>query len=97
MGQTARISPERAQRFSMAVPIHFRKRGMDHWVRGKTVNISRTGILFSTEEAISPHSILDIRVDFPGAAAMTCQCTVIRTNPSEVAVHLHHPNLSPQG
>jgi hypothetical protein len=76
-----------------SVPLHFRKSGMSQWIDGQTVNISRTGILFSTEKAIPQDSGLDIRVDFPNHSALQRQCTVVRTDAAFVAVHITHQHL----
>jgi hypothetical protein len=65
---------DRAQRFPIAVPIHFRKSGMPHWVQERTVNISRTGIVFHAEEDIPAMPLLDVRVDFPARASLDCRC-----------------------
>jgi hypothetical protein len=66
---------------------------MKHWLKGKTVNISRTGILFRSDETVPPGSILDVRVDLPTHASLACRCTVVRTEPSLLAVQINHHSL----
>jgi hypothetical protein len=93
MTESSHAFPDRARRFPISVPLHYRKSGMSHWLDARTVNISRTGILFRTEEKIPEKSFLDIRVDFPTQSALECHCTVVRTEATLVAVHITHPQL----
>lgn len=95
MGNSARAFPDRAQRFTMTVPLHFRKRGMSHWLEAETVNISRTGILFRTDETVAANTLLEVQVNFPTQSVLECLCTVIRTEPSLLAVQIQHHNISP--
>jgi hypothetical protein len=90
MAQTATELVARAHRSPLKIPLHYRKSGMDQWLDGRTINISRTGILFRAEESIPPNSVLDILVEFPSRAALTCQGTVVRTERSASAVRIHH-------
>jgi hypothetical protein len=93
MGNTSHIFSDRAQRFTMAVPLYFRKRGMSHWLEAQLVNISQTGILFRTDETVPAEEFLDVRVDFPADSHLECQCTVVRTEPSLLAVQIQRYNL----
>ncbi len=96
MAHAARTYPVRAPRFPLTVPVHFRASGMSQWLLGKTVNISRTGILFQTDQGIPTSSVLDIRVDLPAQSTISCQASVVRTEKSMIAVQLRSPNLSRQ-
>jgi hypothetical protein len=93
MGNAAHAFPDRAQRFPLTVPLHYRKSGMPHWIDAQTVNISRTGILFRTDETIPSSSVLDVRVDFPAHSTLECRCTVVRTDASLIAVQIQRHNL----
>ena len=93
MAHAACLYPDRAQRFQITLPLRFRKSGVPHWIDAQIVNISRTGILFRTEETMPAASVLDIRVDFPTHASLECQCTVVRTEKSLIAVHIQRHNL----
>jgi hypothetical protein len=93
MGNAASALLDRAQRFPMTVPLRFRKSGMPHWLEARTVNISRTGILFGTDETIPIGSVLDVSVDFPMHSTLECQCTVVRTDEALVAVQIQRHNL----
>lgn len=72
----------RAQRFSMKVPIHYRKSGMMNWHDGRTVNISRTGVLFQTEENLKTDLKLEIKISLPRRTTLACQGTVVRKEPA---------------
>ena len=93
MGNTAQAFSDRAQRFTMTAPLHFRKRGMAHWLEAQIVNISQTGILFRTDETVPANTLIDVRVDFPEYSHLDCQCTVVRTEPSLLAVQIQRHKL----
>ena len=86
----------RAQRFPLHVPLRFRKSGMAGWQRGKTINISRTGILFQTDDSLPENSVLDIQVSLPLKISITCQGTVVRSEKTHFAVRIRHHRLIKQ-
>jgi hypothetical protein len=86
-------SPLRAPRFPLRMPLQYQKSGAPHWFEGKTLNISRTGILFRTDESVPKDATLDIRVEFPGKVTFSCQGSVVRTEESAFAVRIHRYNL----
>jgi hypothetical protein len=83
----------RAHRFPIAVPVHFRMSGISFWDKGASVNISRTGILFYTENAIPEGSVLDLEVALEGMT-LAFQGSVVRSMESTAAVKFHRHNLS---
>ncbi|MBN1569655.1 MAG: PilZ domain-containing protein [Acidobacteria bacterium] len=83
----------RAQRFPLHFPLRFRKSGMAHWQSGRTINISRTGILFKTDDALPKDSLLDIQVRLPMKMSIACQATVVRSEKTQFAVRIHHHRL----
>ena len=91
MSQTAR-----AERFPLSVPLRFRKNRTSHWLEGRTMNLSRTGILFKTDEALPADSLLEIRVELHANSMIECHGYVVRTERSLIAVHMRHPNLRHQ-
>ena len=93
MAQPSALHSDRAQRFPLKVPIHFRAAAMPHWSDGKSVNISRTGILVRSDELPAASSILDIRVDFPKDVTLECRGTVVRNEESAFAVMIHSCRL----
>jgi hypothetical protein len=74
----------RATRYAMAAPVVFRRVGADDWLAGRTVNVSRTGVLF---EAVPPAPPAATRIEFilllpslglPGRSRVQCQGQVVR-------------------
>lgn len=75
------------------MPLQYQKSGVPHWYEGKILNISRTGILFHTDESLPQTAILDIRVEFPGNVELSCQGSVVRAEDSAFAVRIHRYRL----
>ena len=66
---------------------------MPHWSDGKSINISRTGILVRSDELPAASSILEIRVDLPKDATLECRGTVVRNDESAFAVRIRNCHL----
>ena len=79
------ISPTRAQRFQLHLPLRYRRLGEKQWHDGTTENISRSGLLFSTDEVLQPASQLEINLVLPAeiaglsATEVVCRGEVVRT------------------
>jgi PAS domain S-box-containing protein len=77
--------PTRAQRFQLHLPLRYRRVGEQQWHNGKTENISRSGMLFTTEELLQPNIQLDINLVLPAeiaglsATEVVCRGEVVRT------------------
>jgi hypothetical protein len=86
----------RPQRFPIQTSLRFREKGEAEWSEGTTVNISRTGVLFQTDEKMEPETILEIQIVFPasmtaGAAAHIISWgPVTRTEAPRVAAAFRH-------
>ncbi len=80
-----REQPSRAQRFQIQVPLRYRQIGQNNWSAGKTENISRSGMLFRTEENIPMHVQLEINLVLPAeiaglsAAEVICRGEIVRS------------------
>jgi hypothetical protein len=78
-------SPFRATRFSLHLPLKYRRVGERGWREGTTENISRSGMLFEAEEPIAPNSQLEINLVLPAeiaglaAAEVVCRGEVVRS------------------
>jgi hypothetical protein len=83
----------RAQRYPLSVRLLFRTTGMTHWQDGKTLNMSRTGILFQTDEKLPKDSVLDLCVNLPSKVTLSCQATVVRSEESRYAVRINRQRL----
>ena len=66
---------------------------MKLWRDGRTLDISRTGVLFRTDEEIPLQSVLDIRVDLPQFMKLSFQGAVVRSEQCALAVQFHRFSL----
>ncbi len=89
----AGVSPTRAQRFQLHLPIRYRRLGENVWHQGTTENISRSGMLFKADEMLQPSAQLEINLVLPAelaglsATEVVCRGEVVRTvAPTEKSV-----------
>jgi two-component system, cell cycle sensor histidine kinase and response regulator CckA len=79
------ISPTRAQRFQLHLPLRYRRIGEKEWHEGTTENISRSGLLFQADETLQPNAQLEINLVLPAEIAglssteVICRGEVVRT------------------
>jgi hypothetical protein len=76
----------RAQRFEIRVPVKYRPSGATAWRDGRTENISRSGVLFRTDQLISPKTRIEVLMALPEevggrAGTVICLGRVVRTEP----------------
>jgi PAS domain S-box-containing protein len=82
---TRDLSPSRAQRFQLQLPLRYRRVGEKSWHEGTTENISRSGMLFTADEALQPSAQLEINLVLPAeiaglsATEVVCRGEVVRT------------------
>jgi CheY-like chemotaxis protein len=80
-----KVSPFRAQRFNLHLPMKYRPLGEQDWREATTENISRSGLLFQADEMISPNAQLEINLVLPveiaglSAAEVVCRGEVVRS------------------
>jgi len=92
---SARLSPFRAQRFKLNLPLKYRPVGENAWRLGTTENISRSGVLFRAEEMMPANAQLEINLVLPveiaglSAAEVVCRGEVVRS------VEAESPSLHP--
>jgi DNA-binding response OmpR family regulator len=83
------LSPSRAQRFQLQLPLKYRRLDEDRWHEGRTRNISRSGLLFQAEDLLHPNVVLEINLVLPPEIAglspteVVCRGEVVRTVQSE--------------
>ena len=77
-------------RFPFSIPLRYRRGDVPDWHECRTVNISRTGILFHTDQAMSINSIMEILVQFPSDVTLSCSGSVVRADDSTCAVRIHN-------
>jgi DNA-binding response OmpR family regulator len=77
--------PSRAQRFQLHLPLRYRRLGETQWHVGKTENISRSGLLFQSDDVLQPNAQLEINLVLPAEIAglagteVVCRGEVVRT------------------
>jgi hypothetical protein len=85
----AKLSPFRAPRFNLQLPLKYRPIGENAWKVGTTENISRSGLLFRAEELLPANVQLEINLVLPAeiaglsAAEVVCRGEVVRTMEAE--------------
>src|SRR5207244_380905 len=90
-----KLSPFRAQRFNLQLPLRYRLVGDNAWREGTTENISRSGMLFRAEEVIPTNVQLEINLVLPAeiaglsAAEVVCRGEIVR------AMQPEQPTMSP--
>lgn len=62
--------------------MRYRKGGASDWHEGRTINISRTGILFRTDETLPPNLRLEIQIEFSRRLNVSCEGAVVRNEPA---------------
>ena len=97
-GRRQKLSPFRAQRFNLHLPLKYRLLGEDDWREGQTENISRSGVLFRAEEMIPANAQLEINLVLPAeiaglsAAEVVCRGEIVRSTAADQAAT--HPALA---
>jgi hypothetical protein len=92
---SGKLSPFRAQRFKLQLPLKYRPIGENDWKVGTTENISRSGLLFRAEEMVPANVQLEINLVLPAeiaglsAAEVVCRGEVVRTMEAEA------PSMNP--
>jgi len=64
----------RATRFPLTLQLRYRESGTISWHEGSTINISRTGILFRTEQDLPLQTTLEMRVEILPSSKVTLAC-----------------------
>jgi PAS domain S-box-containing protein len=81
----AKLSPYRAKRFQLSLPLRYRPIGESQWRTGTTENISRSGILFRAAESVPLSVQLEINLVLPAeiaglsATEVVCRGEIVRT------------------
>jgi hypothetical protein len=87
-------SPPRKRRFAVHWPLQYRRVQDAEWHRGRTVNMSVSGVLFEAVEPLSANDIVELSIMFqnPGqriTSSVVCSGQVVRTEsklPARIAV-----------
>jgi hypothetical protein len=89
MEESHSFAPVRAARYTVAVPLKYRRVGEQEWHTGVVENISQTGIFFRADRRLTPEEVIEINFTLraiPAADPSTQPCTaiVVRTDRSRV-------------
>lgn len=71
------ISPTRAQRFQLHLPLRYRRIGDKQWHIGTTENISRSGMLFQADQLLPPSVQVEINLVLPAEIAGLSETEVV--------------------
>jgi hypothetical protein len=83
--ETVLTGTQRAERFPISIPVHYREPHQPEWVQGKIENISRSGILLLTKASLEPRIKVELRLELPvsvwgeGRGEILCKGTIVRT------------------
>lgn len=79
---------KRDVRYSLRAPLRYRNTGQMGWRNGTTINMSKSGILFSGESLLAPGARIEVSVSLPqkGSDApkvVTMSCVITRHRETE--------------
>ncbi len=78
------VDATRATRFALSAAIQYRRAGDDAWHEGRTVNISRSGVLFGGCAVLfAPATVIEFvlllpRPGLPGTSRVRCAGRIVR-------------------
>jgi hypothetical protein len=66
-----------AHRYELDVPVRYRRAGEPGWLEGRTINASRTGVLFQASgEELDKGTAIELQLELPGTTRSSCiHCT----------------------
>jgi hypothetical protein len=73
---------ERAFRFGLRLPLRYRSKAGTQWREGRTENISRSGVLFRTDDVLDVDTRLEMNFVLPVGSnppLIVCRGHVVRT------------------
>ena len=71
----------RADRHNLRLPMRYRREGEESWRLGETINISESGLLFSSDELLEVDDRVEVTFQTSGAPLLHCstrQIVVVR-------------------
>lgn len=69
---------ERAERHALQIPLRYRLEGQQEWSPGETVNLSESGILFSSESLLEINDRLEITFQTSGTPLLSSSTRLAR-------------------
>jgi len=84
-GESAALAPrtssDRAMRHELKIPLRYRLEGQADWASGEAINMSETGLLFSSDQLLEIDARVQITfqtIDVPQVKSSTRQGRVVR-------------------
>ncbi len=77
------VTDRRAERHELRIPLRYRREGVDEWQPGEAINMSESGLLFSSNEMLEVDSRVQITfqgTDVPMVHSSTRLARVVRRN-----------------
>ena len=74
----ARMWVDRAQRHALQIPLRYRLEGEKEWSLGETINLSESGILFSSESMLEVDARLEITFQTSGTPLLSSSTRLAR-------------------
>jgi len=81
-GSKVKKDAQRARRFSLPLSLRYRSAGASLWHDGRIENISRSGVLFWTEEPLDVDTPVEMRIALPllrTSPGIVCRGRIVRT------------------
>lgn len=78
--------PWRLPRYDVELPMEYRSAGDDGWHAAKTINFSRSGLLFEADTALSPNTPIELTFGVPSPdhanahASIVCKARIVRAS-----------------
>ena len=69
---------ERAERHALQIPLRYRIEGEQEWSPGETVNLSESGVLFSSEAMLEVDDRVEITFQTSGAPLLSSSTRLAR-------------------
>ncbi|HKD15812.1 MAG TPA: PilZ domain-containing protein [Candidatus Angelobacter sp.] len=69
---------DRAQRHALQIPLRYRLEGEKEWSLGETINLSESGILFSSESMLEVDARLEITFQTSGTPLLSSSTRLAR-------------------
>ncbi len=91
----------RAPRYPLRLRAQYRRTPTDSWHEATTINMSRSGVLFSTTEPVPRETTLELRIQLaldqtkvaPAFGTIECHCRIVRAEPQRAAAIIERYTL----
>lgn len=78
MTEGAKSWTERAERHALRIPIRYRYHGQEQWIAAETINISESGMLFSSDQLLDVDARIEITFQSSGTPMLQSSTRIIQ-------------------